>query len=254
MTDVEAHSAEQYATVSGMTYSDVSALVNSGAKRTAAVNTLVGKIKPTRFTGIDVDLEDYWSWNGTTLANYKTFLRQLASALHANGLKLQVDAPAMVADASWYDLAGVAATGVDAVSIMAYDEEYDSAPGSKCLAITPFDWLTTVTRYAQSKITNPSKLIIGLPSYGYTAPAACDTNQITGNIPNVTMRTMPGYSTNPATIATERDSGSGEIRWIEGGTLYDYVDSTAMDRKLALLQSLGVRKVSVWSLGGNPWF
>jgi spore germination protein YaaH len=99
-----------------------------------------------------------------------------------------------------------------------------------------------------------TQMVIGLPSYGYSAPAACDTDEITGNIPNVTMQTMPGYSSKPATVAARRDPGSGEIRWVSGGTLYDYVDSTAMDAKLSLLERLGVTKVSVWSLGGNPWF
>ncbi|MEY9904844.1 spore germination protein YaaH [Catenulispora sp. MAP12-49] len=254
VADVKAHSAEQFATVSGMTTADVSALVNSSSKRSAAVTKLVNQINAVGFTGIDVDFEDYWSWNSTTLTNYEKFLKQLATALHASGRKLQVDAPAMVADADFYDLAGVAATGVDEVEIMAYDEEYDSTAGQRCLAITPFAWLTSVTQYAQSKIPNPAQLVIGLPSYGYSAPAACDTSQITGNIPNVTMATMPGYSSDPGTIAARRDSGSGEIRWTSGGMLYDYVDSTAMDRKLAVLQGLGVTKVSVWSLGGNPWF
>jgi spore germination protein YaaH len=254
VADVKAHSAEQFATVSGMTTADVSAVVNSASKRSAAVSKLVSKINATGFTGVDVDFEDYWSWDATTLTNYKKFLTQLATALHASGRRLEVDAPAMVEDADFYDLAGVAATGVDEIEIMAYDEEYDSTPGQKCLAITPYSWLTSVTKYAQSKVPNPAQLVIGLPSYGYTAPAACDTSQITGNIANVTMQTMPGYSTDPATIAARRDAGSGEIRWTSGGTLYDYVDSTAMDRKLAVLKGLGVAKVSVWCLGGNPWF
>jgi spore germination protein YaaH len=254
VADVKAHSAQQFATVSGMTTADVSALVDSSKKRSAAVSTLVSKINATGFTGVDVDFEDYWSWDSATLTNYKKFLTQLATALHASGRKLQVDAPAMVENASWSDLAGVAATGVDEIEIMAYDEEYDSTPGGQCLAITPYAWLTSVTRYAQSKVPNPAQLVIGLPSYGYSAPAACDTSQITGNIANVTMRTMPGYSSDPGTVEARRDSGSGEIRWVSGGTLYDYVDSTAMDRKLAVLKGLGVAKVSVWCLGGNPWF
>ena len=254
VAEVKAHSKEQFATLSGMSTADVSALVDSGSKRAAAVSVLVKQINAIGFTGVDVDLEDYWSWDAATLTNYEKFLRQLATALHASGRELQVDAPAMVADADWYDLAGVAATGVDEIVIMAYDEEYDSTPGAKCLAITPYTWLTTVVRYAQSKVPNPAQLVIGLPPYGYSAPAACDTDEITGNIPNVTMQTMPGYSSKSATIAARRDPGSGEIRWVSGGTLYDYVDSTAMDAKLSLLERLGVTKVSVWSLGGNPWF
>ena len=123
VADVKAHSAEQFATVSGMTTADVSAVVNSASKRSAAVSKLVSKINATGFTGVDVDFEDYWSWDATTLTNYKKFLTQLATALHASGRRLEVDAPAMVEDADFYDLAGVAATGVDEIEIMAYDEE-----------------------------------------------------------------------------------------------------------------------------------
>ena len=69
------------------------------------------------------------------------------------------------------------------------------------------------------------------------------------------MRKSPGFSTNPSVIASRRDASSGEIRWVSGGVLYDYVDSTSLTAKLKVLTDLGVTKVSVWSLGGgNPWF
>lgn len=111
-----------------------------------------------------------------------------------------------------------------------------------------------MVRYAQSKVPDRARLVMGLPSYGYSAPASCDTGAIQGNIPFVQMKTMPGFSSDPATIERRHDPGSGEIRWVSGGTLYDYVDSTALNRKLAVLKNLGVAKVSVWTLGGNPWF
>jgi hypothetical protein len=112
-----------------------------------------------------------------------------------------------------------------------------------------------VTRYAQGKVPDPSRLVIALPSYGISAPDPCDLGAITGNIQFSAMKHSPGFSTDPATVAARRDPSSGEIRWVSGGTLYDYVDSTALNAKLAVLTSLGVSKVSVWSLGGrNPWF
>ncbi|MCX4809325.1 glycosyl hydrolase family 18 protein [Streptomyces sp. NBC_01239] len=255
VADLKAHSAYQYPTLSGMTTADVHALVSSNSTRTAAVTKVTSLVSDAGLSGVDVDLEDYWSWSTADFTNYKTFLKQLATALHAKGKRLQVDAPAMTEDASFYDYAAVAATGADDVVIMAYDEEFDTASGARCLPISPYDWLKKVTTYAQSKVTDPSRLIIGLPSYGYSAPDPCDLDSVTGNIQFSDMKKSPGFSSNPTTTESRRDASSGEIRWVSGGVLYDYVDSVAMDRKLAVLKGLGVTKVSVWSLGGgNPWF
>ncbi|MFC1443600.1 glycosyl hydrolase family 18 protein [Streptacidiphilus sp. N1-10] len=255
VADLKAHSAYQYPTISGMTTADVHALVSSSANRSAAVSQLSSLVSSAGLSGVDVDLEDYWSWSTADFGNYKTFLGQLATALHANGKKLLVDAPAMTEDASFYDYAAVSAEGVDELEIMAYDEEFDTPDGSRCLPITPYAWLKQVTQYAQSKVPDPSRLVIGLPSYGISAPDPCDLNNVTGNIQFSAMKKSPGFSSNASTIAARRDPSSGEIRWVSGGTLYDYVDSTALNAKLAVLTSLGVTKVSVWSLGGgNPWF
>ncbi|MFC1411077.1 glycosyl hydrolase family 18 protein [Streptacidiphilus sp. N1-12] len=255
VADLKAHSAYQYPTVSGMTTADVHALVSSSANRGSAVSQLTSLVVGADLSGVDVDLEDYWSWSSQDFANYKVFLSQLATSLHAQGKKLLVDAPAMTENASFYDYAAVSATGVDELEVMAYDEEFDTAPGARCLPITPLAWLKQVTQYAQSKVPDHSRLVIGLPSYGISAPDPCDLDNVTGNIQFSDMRQSPGFSSDPSTIAARRDPSSGEIRWVSGGTLYDYVDSTALNTKLAVLTSLGVTKVSVWSLGGgNPWF
>ncbi|MGW7384519.1 glycosyl hydrolase family 18 protein [Streptomyces sp. NPDC054794] len=253
--DLKKHSAFQYPTASAMTTGDVRALVSSSTKRSKAVSQLTTLVVNAGLSGVDVDFEDYWSWSTADFANYKTFLRQLASSLHAHGKRLQVDAPAMTEDAPWYDYAQVSAAGVDELAIMAYDDQYDTPAGTRCLPITPFNWLKKVAGYAKSKVPDPSRLVIGLPSYGYSAPAPCDPNAVTGNIQFSVMQQSPGFSRDPATVERRRDPSSGEIRWTSGGVLYDYVDGTAMDRKLAVLADLGVTKVSVWSLGGgNPWF
>ncbi|WP_228555647.1 glycosyl hydrolase family 18 protein [Catenulispora pinisilvae] len=255
VADLKAHSAYQYPTISGMTTADVHALVSSSGNRSKAVSQLTSLVVGNGLSGVDVDLEDYWSWSAADFTNYKKFLTQLAASLHAKGKRLQVDAPAMTADASFYDYAQVSATGVDELVIMAYDEEFDTPPGARCLAITPYAWLKQVTAYAQSKVPDHSRLVIGLPSYGYHAPDPCDLTNVTGNIQFSDMRKSPGFATDPAVIAARRDPSSGEIRWVSGGVLYDYVDSASLAAKLKVLTSLGVTKVSVWSLGGgNPWF
>ena len=77
---------------------------------------------------------------------------------------------------------------------------------------------------------------------------------ITSNVAYVTLAGDPGFPTTPASVAALRDPASGEIRWSSGGVFYDYVDATALDAKLQEVEDLGVTDVSVWSLGGEPWF
>jgi hypothetical protein len=71
---------------------------------------------------------------------------------------------------------------------------------------------------------------------------------------NVDMEKEPGFPRTASAVNALRDPNSGEIRWRSGKTLYDYVDSTALNDKLRVIEEMGVTDVSVWSLGGQPWF
>ena len=97
-------------------------------------------------------------------------------------------------------------------------------------------------------------MTVGIPSYGYTTTNCRRVAQVTSNVAYVTMEHAPGFSTDPLVVASRRDPTSGEIRWTVGGTSFDYVDATALDAKLQAVEDLGVTDVSVWSLGGEPWF
>ena len=59
----------------------------------------------------------------------------------------------------WTAIGGVA----DSVKIMAYDYHYASTDAG---AITPLDWLDKVVTYAETTVPR-SKIIVGLPWYGY---------------------------------------------------------------------------------------
>ena len=254
VADLKAHSAQQYPTLSGMTTPEVHALVSSPTRRAQAVRQLTDLVRTEDLTGVDVDLEDFWSWSSTDFTDYLTFLSQLADSLHKAGKRLQVDAPPMTRDESWYDYVRVVRAGADELVIMAYDEEFDSPPGGTPVPIARHQWLQQIVRYAQTKVPDPDRLVIALPSYGYSAPAAFDRDKVTGSVPFSVMRTQPGWSGDPAAVERRRDPESGEIRWTSDGMLYDYVDSIALNRKLDTITALGVIKVSVWALGGNPWF
>jgi spore germination protein YaaH len=253
--DVKAHSAQQYTTVSAMDRATVAALVDNPARRSAAVGQLTSLVKRIGFTGVDIDFEDFWNWSAADESGYETFLAELARSLHSAGLKLQVDGPAELQDGdSPFNFAKVVKAGVDQLVIMDYGRQFNTEGATHCWAIAPDSWVRDVVRYAQSQVPDKDELVIGLPSYGYIAPDPCDTGKVQDSVPMSTMSKQPGYSTDPATVRARRDSGSGEVRWSDHGMFYDYTDQAGMDAKLALLESLGVTHVSVWVLGGNPWF
>ena len=68
------------------------------------------------------------------------------------------------------------------------------------------------------------------------------------------MANEPGFPRTPAAVESLRDPSSGEIRWQSAGVFYDYTDATALNTKLQTVEDMGVTDVSVWSLGGEPWF
>ncbi|WP_370373064.1 ricin-type beta-trefoil lectin domain protein [Catenulispora sp. GP43] len=253
VADVKAHSAQQYVTVSLADLSSEEALTGSPAKTAAAISAITSLVKSIGFTGADVDFENYWSWVGDDQANYYNFLTRLAASLHASGLKLQVEGPPDTT--TGFNYGTVLADGVDQVVMMAYDDEYQSPVGSTCLAFSPYSWMQDLLSGALAQIPAAQRyrFVAGLPAEAYTATAKCQT--IVGNQTVADMAKAPGYSTDPAVIASRRDPGSGEIRWSSGGAFYDYVDQTALDSKLQLVRNLGISTISVWTLGGgNAWF
>ena len=250
---LRARTANQYITVTVPSHAAERTLTSNPAKVAAGVRALTSFAVRVGFSGIDVDFENFWVWSGVDARNYYTFISALAHGLHAHGLTLQVDGPGDLSTP--FNFGRVLAAGADQVVMMDYDYQDPSPVASTCPPITPLSWLRTMVRGALREIpaSRRSRLVVGLPSYGYVASDRCQ--RIEGSVFFDTMRSEPGFASSAAEIARRRDGSSGEIRWHADGRFFDYVDQVALDRKLAVVVSLGVTKVSVWDLGGdNPWF
>lgn len=223
-------------------------LLATPAKRSAALAAIESFVGSNGLDGVDLDFEPN-VWTAAMWPEYTAFVAQLAGALAPQGRTVEVDLGPYTAtpwDAERYG--DIAAAG-GRVVVMAYDDEFAVA----CGPIAPYGWLRQVVAYAQSQVPAPD-LTIGLPSYGYTTTSCTRVRHVTSNVPYVTMEGEPGFPTTPAAVEQMRDPASGEIRWQSGGVSYDYVDGTALDAKLQVVEDLGVADVSVWSLGGEPWF
>jgi spore germination protein YaaH len=213
------------------------------------------KLAKGGFTGINIDFESlaYSSNVADDRKAYTSFIKDLGAALHAAGLQLVISVPAKSNDASnntWtypYDFAALG-PAVDLIQVMTYDESGPgwSAPGP----VSGFDWTKAAMAYAASLVT-PSKLLIGLPAYGYDWDVTASKS---GNVGTAVAWT--GFA---ALLAT-----SGAVQHWDATSLSPYVDYTAQDghqheawyentqsieAKTALVGQYGLAGVSMWALG-----
>jgi spore germination protein YaaH len=224
------------------------AILATASRMQAGVSTITSFVSSYGLNGVDIDFEPN-KWSSTMWGSFKTFLSDLVGNLGPAGRSVEVDLFPFTTtpfDATRYG--DIAALGAHVV-VMAYDHEFDLP----CAPISPYSWLTQVVAYAKSQVPIDD-LTIGIPAYGYKTTTCTRVAHVTSNVAYVTMDHEPGFPTTPAAVNALRDPNSGEIRWSSGGVFYDYVDSTALNDKLAVVEYMGISDVSVWSLGGEPWF
>lgn len=247
LASVRSAAQRVYVTVSAGTRG-TKALLNKSTRRATALSTITSFVQSNGLDGVDLDFEPN-RWSATLWGEFISFTSSLVHNLRFTGRAVEVDLEPFTTtpwDAQRY--AAVATAGAHVV-VMAYDHEFDTA----CAPISPYSWLQQVVRYSQSQVP-AADLTIGIPSYGYTTTSCKRVAHVTSNVAYVTMEHMPGFPTTPVAVQSLRDAGSGEIRWTSGGVLHDLVDSNALNAKLAVVEALGVTDISVWSLGGEPWF
>ncbi len=244
---VRAAAHRVYVTVSAGNRATKSVLGNA-TRRTRAEASIESFVDTNGINGVDLDFEPN-RWSQTTWHEYMSFVSSIVGVMRPAGRAVEVDLEPFTTtpwDAERYG--DVAAANAHVV-VMAYDHEFDVA----CAPISPYSWLEQVVSYAQSQVPAGS-LTIGIPSYGYTTTSCRRVAHVTSNVAYVTMEGEPGFPLTPARISTLRDPSSGEIRWTSGNVFYDFVDASALNAKLNVVETMGVNDVSVWSLGGEPWF
>ena len=156
------------------------------AQRARHVDALVEFAAEGDYEGLDIDYEQFAFADGkdswaATRPNWVAFVGELAARLHAEGRTLAVSIPP-VYDAGqtddsgyWvYDYAAITPL-VDAIRVMAYD--YSNASTDEG-PVAPLDWVERVIAGTSAASGDPSKLVLGVPLYGYNWPIA-----VTGTCP-----------------------------------------------------------------------
>lgn len=138
--------------------------------RANAIKAIVALVINNKFDGIDLDFEGFAFVDGTdtwptTKPNWVLFVKELSSALHAQGKLLSITAPvhfALTEKQKGYTVYAWAeiAQYIDRLRIMTYDYS-TGKPGP----IGPIDWVERTVKYAVS-VMPASKVYIGLAGYG----------------------------------------------------------------------------------------
>jgi spore germination protein YaaH len=259
----KAHGIEVYACVSN--YNDDSDVGGFDAElaraaivthRTVVIAGLVALAVGGGYDGVNIDFENlaYSADIDDDRAAFSSFIHELATRLHALGLKLAISVPGKTQDSiddDWSYPFDYSALGEDAdlLQLMTYDEH---GPWSEPGPVSGADWVEDCVAYAVS-VVDPAKLLIGLPAYGYDWDLT-DSDPASGtySVTSFSWTDVPDLLARPGAIERwDAASESPHVTYIERGHWHEawFENAASLRAKTALIAGYGLAGFSMWSLG-----
>lgn len=218
----------------------VSALLNNEIASNRAIDQIHQVLLEWGMTGVNIDLENVPASDRQALSN---FIANLSDKLHTDGLKVTMAVPAKTADNATNSFSGAydyreLGRHVDQLVIMAYDQHYRGGPPGP---IASAKWVEEVVKFAVNEISS-TKIILGIPNYGYNWPPAGLATGMTYN------QIMDLAAKEGATIRWDNDArvpffkyGNGHELWFENRYSIKY--------KLDLVNEYDLNGIALWRLG-----
>ena len=250
-------------------------LANEG-RRATLVKSIRDLVAKYNYDGIDLDFEKFYA-KGETRANWVamkpnwvSFIKELSTALHADGKLLSVTTPpdfdpATKRAGNWVYAWGEIGPLIDRLRIMAYDYSTTTAG-----PIGPLDWTEDAVKYAVTQMP-ASKVFVGIPGYGRdwitkvdgTCPAAFTASIVVGGKAALAMRDAVNL---PATYggAAKYNTTFAENSYVYKKTYIDpansaisctatrsvwYPDERSYAARAALVGKYRLGGVAVWTFG-----
>ena len=201
----------------------------SDIKRTDFIHGLMNFTRDNGFSGIDVDLEG----NLVQMDTYEDFVFELRDSLHAEGLIISS------AKAKWTTQAYLSDNllgALDFINLMAYDYSGPWTYSNPAPHSSFEDAKADYNYYANTRNIPDSKLILGLPFYGYQfEPNAASSQDVVARTWNEIVSLYPND--------LENDLISNQY-----GELY-YNGKTTIANKVNWAKEQGAGGVMIWELG-----
>ena len=246
-------------------------------QRRRHVGAIVAFAEDGEYDGIDIDYEQFAFADGrdtwdATRPDWVRFIDELSSELHDIDKTLTVSIPPVFDDGRtddsgfWvYDYAAITPM-VDRIRVMAYDYS-TSEPGP----ISPIKWVQRAAAGTAEVSGDPSKLILGLPLYGYNwvsdVQGTCPEDDPSSGRTTVNLRTLPALL-DKRRVEPQFNERTGESRFTyrlrlgEGDTTctqtrrVHFVDADGAQLRLEVAKEAGFGGVSLWAFGfenGSVW-
>ena len=222
----------------------VSTIIADPQLRAVNITNLVNLAITGGYDGIDLDYENL---RATDRPAFTTFVRELASALRAQGKLLTVNVYAKTSEPGTWDgpraqdwlAIGQAA---DQVRIMTYEYSWSTSGAGP---ISPLNWVTDVIAFARSQIA-PGKIMQGVPFYGYDWVGQRGTDIVWTQA----MALANQYS---APVQWDSASASPWFEYRAGATRHTvwFENGASVDAKLGVAAANGIGGITVWRLGGE---
>lgn len=211
-------------------------------KRTKLIDNIYSQLDKYKYNGVEIDIENL---PPESREDYNKFIKELSEKLKPNGYTVACALPAKTSADSetWlraydYETLGKYA---DRILIMSYDQHW---PGGASGPVASAEWVERVAKYSSSAIP-PSKLLLGIPMYGYDWPVNG------GKGKSVTVSTIENYiNTFGGKVEWNENSKSPYYRYNNGEdriVWFENVQSTQF--KFEIAKKYNFKGVGMWRLG-----
>jgi HAD superfamily hydrolase (TIGR01509 family) len=254
--------------IDAMPAGGMAAVLSNPTTRAQHVATVVAFVLDNDFDGVDLDYEQFAfadgraTW-GATRPHWVAFIRSLADELHRRGKTLTVSIPPVYDDGRtdtsgfWVYDHGAIAEVVDHLRIMVYDFS-TSSPGP----IAPLEYVERSIAGTLSVVDDPTKVVLGVPVYGYNWPVATvgDCPPDADGRVSVTARSVHDLLERRGGTPVRNDvwgewSFEYQLQFDNGETSctqfrqVHYVDGDGALERIQLAREAGLGGVALWALG-----
>jgi cellulose synthase/poly-beta-1,6-N-acetylglucosamine synthase-like glycosyltransferase/spore germination protein YaaH/peptidoglycan/xylan/chitin deacetylase (PgdA/CDA1 family) len=198
------------------------------------------------YRGLMVDFE---SFPKKGQRGYVALLRELASDLHANGMKLYVSVQVRNED---YDYKAIS-SAVDGVVIMNYDEHY---PGGTPGAVASQDWFQKNLESALKEIPK-DKLICAIGNYGYDWVEKPKKGKLPAGLTDKSVSVQEawiGSRDSEEDVDFDGDALNPHFSYRDDDNLrHDvwFLDAVTALNEMRAAQTLGIQTFALWRLGSE---
>ncbi len=230
----------------GTEWTDISAFLNDPDARSHFRQQLDLFLATDRYRGLMVDFE---AFPKAGQPGYLALLGELASDLHAKGLKLYVSVPARNED---YDYAAVASQ-VDGVVLMNYDEHY---PGGTAGPVASQDWFVQNIEIAR-KVIPQDKIICAIGNYGYDWVHKPKKGKLPPGVKDTNVSVQDAWLAardSEEDVDFDGDALNPHISYLDDNNLQHdiwFLDAATALNQMRAANALGIKTFALWRLGAE---